>query len=53
LKSKVQSIDSFETASNGIEVIFETELLKSYNKYMYKYRNNDSIWCNSKFDDFL
>jgi hypothetical protein len=53
LKGKVQSIDSFETASNGIEVVYETELLKSYKKYKYKYRINDSIWENSKFDEFL
>jgi hypothetical protein len=53
LKSKVQSIDSFETASNGIEVVFETELLKSYKKYKYKYRINNSIWDNTKFDNFL
>lgn len=53
LKNKVQSIDSFETSENGIEIIFETELLKSYKKYKYKYRINNRIWSNNKFDDFL
>jgi len=53
LKNKVQSIDSFEAESNGIEIIFETELLKSYKKYKYKYRINNSIWDNSKFDEFM
>jgi hypothetical protein len=53
LKDKVQSIDSFETAENGIEIIFETELLKSYKKYKYKYRINEQIWDSNKFDNFL
>jgi len=53
LKNKVQSIVNFETKENGIEIIFETELLKNHKKYKYKYRINESNWNNNNFDDFL
>lgn len=52
LSNKVKAALLFEAPEHGISVEFEDNLLRSYNKYRYKFTIEHLLWGQDNFDDF-
>jgi len=52
LTKKVNAALDFETSDNGIDVLFEDDLLKSYSKYRYKFGIHSNLWGTDNFNSF-
>jgi hypothetical protein len=50
LSNKVKAALTFEAPETGISVEFEDDLLRSYNKYRYKFNIQHSLWGQDNFD---
>jgi hypothetical protein len=53
LSNKINAALNFEAPETGITVEFEDDLLRSYNKYRYKFSIQHVLWGQDNFDAFM